>query len=201
MPQPFRVEITSKRTGETQVQSGTFSTADWDLLLRFLDYAEEVLAWASAGSTRVNYGQRWTPESGLEHRWEVPTADRVGSLLHRLRPFVLNDEETNFLRTCNVLCRNVTLPNFRTAIDMLRRRFLDKDFRSQVVMSANGTILNSEDVLRLWLNGFEYHRDRAKQDELKALACIVPLEAQRAIFLSMMLDKAKAVIDLARIVQ
>src|SRR5262245_59682526 len=124
MSQRFAVAVQLKGSAETQRQRVQFSSADWELLLRFDDYAE-VLAACVAPDCRVNYRMRWDADEGLEHQWTVPDADRVASLLHYLRPFVLQNEDTHFPRVCNILCRTIVLPGFRKMVDALRRLFLE----------------------------------------------------------------------------
>lgn len=50
-------------------------------------------------------------------------------------------------------------------------------------------------------NAYEYHRDRSNLADLEALHQVLPIEASRAIFVSMMMDKAGAVGQIAHTIR
>ena len=69
--------------------------------------------------------------------------------------------------------------------------------------SGPGTeaVLNSEQVFQLWLNAYEYHRDEDKQARMEELHALLPFEWLRAMFLSMMIDRALAVLNIAAFIR
>ena len=62
-------------------------------------------------------------------------------------------------------------------------------------------LINSDDMIQNWLNAFEYHRDPDKRSALSALHDQVPIESTRALVVSMMFDKAKAIFEVSRIIR
>jgi hypothetical protein len=52
-----------------------------------------------------------------------------------------------------------------------------------------------------WLNAFEYHRDQDKRARLDWLLKRIPTDVSRAIFLMLLIDKAKAVLRISDIVE
>lgn len=64
-------------------------------------------------------------------------------------------------------------------------------------MFSNGTLINSSEVLTLWLNSYQYHRDETKRATFEALhhGLQPTIEYSEAVFVGMMLDQARAVID------
>ncbi|PYO42415.1 MAG: hypothetical protein DMD33_09470 [Gemmatimonadetes bacterium] len=61
--------------------------------------------------------------------------------------------------------------------------------------------LTADDTVLKWLNAVEYHRDLDKQRELNAAADAIPSDAQRAIFLMAIMDKAMSVVTIADMVE
>ena len=68
-------------------------------------------------------------------------------------------------------------------------------------MQSNDQVMNSEEMLFTWLNAHEYHRDRDKQEFLETLHKILPLEWSRGVFVSLLVDKTKAILTLAALVE
>jgi hypothetical protein len=82
----------------------------------------------------------------------------------------------------------------------LKSVYSGKEFQSQVRMDFH-LLVNCEGALKKWLNAFEYHRDNSKQEEIQMLAPRLPAEYLKAIFLSMTLDMAKAVLELSQFIE
>ena len=53
-------------------------------------------------------------------------------------------------------------------------------------------MINSEKVLKDWLNAYEYHPHREKKDALKTLHRLFPLDASKVLFLSQLVEKVMA---------
>lgn len=201
MPQPFNIHFTDNEKGNEIEIKGEIPDADWSRLLRF---KQHVLALQECGPVRngmnVSWNVKWDLDKGLRIMTQLPTDDEISVLLHQLRPFILQNESTNFYNICGVLSRYLTHPMLREIIAKQRALFSGKEFQSQIQINLNEMVLNSETALNKWLNAFEYHRDEEKQKELELLHALLPLENSKAIFISMMIDKVKAIIEIARIV-
>lgn len=179
----------------------TFEDEEWDALLRFVEYVKELQAielMREGGPGKLNI--RWTEETGFSYSAELPAEDKILALLHRLRPFVLNDEQTNFHRVCNHIARRIEDENLRHFIKSIRAIYSGKRMQSMIIIKSNETLINSEETLMKWLNAHEYHKDRNKQAELESLHQILPLETSRAIFLMMLYDKARAIFIIANMI-
>jgi hypothetical protein len=63
---------------------------------------------------------------------------------------------------------------------------------------VNGTLINSTDTLDLGLNAYEYHGDDDKRAKFEALHDdhLLPMEYSRALLISIMLDRARAVVEI-----
>jgi len=201
MSQPFTIEVRRVGVEASETFSGSFSDAEWDTMLRFVAYADELKVILRSAGFSINFDLEYTKEAGVRFSSMLPSRERVASLLHHLRPFVLDKESTFFPRVCGLLRRVVPLPLFREMLESILGLFFDRDFQLQLILSVNEQVVNSDEGVRLWLNGFEYHRDAEKRARLEALGGVLPLSGQRAVYVSMMVDKANAVLRLASIIE
>jgi hypothetical protein len=66
-----------------------------------------------------------------------------------------------------------------------------------MLLVSHGQIINSTETLDLWLNAYEYHRDDDKRVAFEALHDdALPIGFSRALLIDIMLDRARAVIEL-----
>ena len=111
----------------------------------------------------------------------LPPADDVDAFVYRMRSFVLKNEPTSFYRICGIVGRRVAHPAVRALISRQKDMFSIRDFQDQIRLSSNGTILNAEDTLMLWLNAVgEYHSDRDKEQVLRKIHELVLSRTENA---------------------
>ncbi len=63
-----------------------------------------------------------------------------------------------------------------------------------------GRIINSEDMLHLWLNGYRFHRAKDKQRIFDAMHEIMPPKSSIALFLFLIVDKITAIVGLRQLI-
>lgn len=201
MSQSVTIRIIRRASGEAVEVTAIVPDEEWSALVRFAEYVDQLRGTRiGREGTQVTFRVKWSADSGLEYHVDnLPDEEDFAAFLHRLRPFVVDSEPTAFVRVCGILARRFSHPVAREALERPRDLFSGKSFQSQTKISVNEIVVNSEETLRTWLNAFEDHRDREKQAALEAIAPVMPL--LRAIFVSMMLDKAKAVFEVARLVR
>jgi len=178
-----------------------FDDLEWKALLDFVQYSKDLQAIqlvSQGGPGKLNIS--YTQESGLSYSTELPPEDQVLSLLHRLRPFILQNEVTNYYRVSNILSRKFVDNSFRNFLKALRKYYSGAHMQAMVLIQSNDNLINSEETLIKWLNGHEYHKDSDKQAELDSLHRIFPLETSRAIFIMMLYDKVRAIFILANLI-
>lgn len=177
------------------------SDQDHDTLRQFLR-AFDRLADSRLGigmSVKARIG--WDHREGFSSSAELPPAEDIAALLHLLRPFLLQREPTSFTKVCGVLGRGLPHVGMRALLRQQQQEFHGRTFQSQIEFRANDVVLNSERILMLWLNAFEYHQDPDKQLELAKLHELLPLDATRPLFVSMLIDKSRALGEVAKIVR
>lgn len=199
----FRHGVTSK---ELSI-SGEIPDEDWD---RLITYADEVVQLENARplqqDIRARITFKWDARTRkLCYEGTLPDDDDVAAILHRLRPFVLQNESANFYRTANILSRYLDHADARAMIKTQHDLYSGKDFQQQLKIDWKSqslqAVVNSDETLTKWLNAYEYHRDRPKQQEIEEFHKLLPHGAPRAIFISMLLDKIKAIINVAIIIR
>jgi len=201
VPHEAKAYLTIGQDCEKYAICGTFEDQEWKALLDFVQYAKElqsVQLVRQGGPGKLNLS--YTAESGISYSVEMPQEDQFLALLHRLRPFVLQGERTNFYQVCKYLAKQVDDTPFRDFIKSLREYYSGKRMQSIIRVHSNEILINSEDTLMKWLNAHEYHRDHGKQAELEALHQILPLEASRAFFVMMLYEKVDAISILANFI-
>jgi hypothetical protein len=136
----------------------------------------------------------------LEISVTEPSPDHRAVLLHRLRPFLLEREPFSFHRTRGIVARGSEGDFMRERLAQIKQLFTGAHLRSQVVVEVNDLVVNSEATLDRWLNAFEYHRDEAEALALIRQHDPIPLDASRPIFISLLVDKMKAILHLGHII-
>jgi hypothetical protein len=129
-----------------------------------------------------------------------PSPDHRAILLHRLRPFLLEREPFSFHRVRGALNRASASDFLRMRLREIKQLYSGEHLRSQVRIEINDLVVNSEVMLDRWLNAFEYHRDEAEAIELIRQHEPIPLDASRPIFIGLLVDKCKAILNLAHII-
>jgi hypothetical protein len=131
---------------------------------------------------------------------EYPDADQLDALLHRLRPFVLQNEPASFDNACGAIVRCLPHPYIRGYVRELRRQYNGTDGQQVVSITSNDVVINCERTLQDWLNGFEYHRDLDKRERIQSLHRLMTLESSMPIFMDLLGEKVTAIFRLADLI-
>jgi len=148
----------------------------------------------------VNLSFKWDKDIGITWAVAIPPVDEVLAFIHRMRPLILQQEHTCFLKTRKMIERKLQKDG-DPLLSFLLDLFQGKSMQKQVIIKSNDQIVNSEKMLFTWLNAHEYHRDHDKQEFLETLHKILPLEWSRGVFVSLLIDKAKAIFMLAALIE
>lgn len=171
-----------------------FTDYEFKALGRYAEYAHHLgLSSYFKQENPLSLKISWSEDDGFGSECEIPDDDLISSFLHRLRPFILQEEQTYFHKICKILSRRLDNVAIRMKIAEQKKIFDGDCIRSMVMISSNEKIVNSEEHLRKWLNAFEYHRDIDKQKEMNELHWLLPLNTYRALFLQMLCEKSDAV--------
>ena len=114
-----------------------------------------------------------------------------------MRPFVLKSEATYCFHVRTILGKRLTHPAFRAYLDRQRAMFNAERCQAMAFI-ANDVVVNSVEMLDLWLNAYPYHKNRDKRAFFEALhhPDVLPRELSEAFMIDMMLERARAVLDI-----
>lgn len=197
---PFKYSLTAKAEifNEEVTATGEFTDEEYELLLDFEKYAAELYQtpYLHKGNF-ARFTMTGDNQNNLAFKVELPDWNEVSVFLHKIRPFILQNERTYFHKVRNLLGFKLTNSYFRDYFNLQKELFNGKKSQEGWQIESNGEILNSEKILYEWLNAHEYHRDKDKQELIKFLHQIVPLEASKVLFLGLLSNKTKAILNLA----
>ena len=156
-----------------------FSDEEWALLEEYATVFDElVTSPATRGVVTFGFSINWSDMIGWASvdTSKFPSKTELAAVLHFLRPIILSSERTYFMKVMNVIAKRAPSKAWKA----LRRQFEGSRFESMMTISVTPPptplqpepkpiILNSGDLLRKWLNAFEYHRDADKAAEFSEL--------------------------------
>jgi hypothetical protein len=193
----LRIE-SSNGSHEVQI---SFPDEEWALLQKYSQYVHELRHTnAYREPLNVSTNIRITPEQGLTYDVSMPDWEKVIVILHRLRPFLLENESTYFNRIRSILGRRVDDKNIKSLLKYNKDIFLGKHMRGMMIIKIDDVILNSEEFLTKWLNAFEYHRDDEKRRFIEQIHEAFPMDITKSIFVSLIIDKIKAIDNVCGII-
>ena len=130
---------------------------------------------------------------------EMPSYDDVCALLHVLRRFILTREFASYDKVSGIIKRRVKSSNIRSLVERERAVYSGKELQKLYTMSFNSELVNSEQTLSKWLNGYEYHNDREKKQFISNMLGSLSEDNAKAVFLSLLTEKVKAIVAISKI--
>ncbi|WP_243372631.1 hypothetical protein [Geotalea sp. SG265] len=114
----------------------------------FTDYAD-VLGKSRffKGEQALKFQIRWSQSEGFSSENEMPDDDYISAFLHRMRPFILQDEKTQFYNICKILSHRLDHKAIRAKLKEHRKMFNGERVRNYIQISSSGTVVNSEETL------------------------------------------------------
>lgn len=195
------LDVQQLSTGAITRLKITWPEVDWRHLYQYLEAVDAVAKTPiMKNGFRVHMEVAMGKGTGHGITTRLPDMDAVRLLLHKLRPLILKDEPTSFVKMRKLVSERVGDESIRTLLKFYLELYDGRVSRSVVKIMVDGILLNSEEFLQTWLNAHEYHRDEDKQKEIAELDAAYPEEGSRAIWLSMLVDKCKAIRNLAGII-
>lgn len=207
MSKSFQIKISEHGTGiETRV-TGEIPSAEWEKMVVFMDEVVRLEATrAVSQGLRVQFKFTVSRDTKqLQFSGSLPHEDDIVVILHRLRPFILQDEPANFHRVTNILSHHLDDSKVRDVIKDWKDGFSGKNFQRTVRIDMQSesmrTIVNSEENLTTWLNAFEFHRDVDKRREIDELCKMFPKPVLYAVFVNMLFNKIYAIQNVAMLIR
>jgi hypothetical protein len=124
---------------------------------------------------------KWEGASGMTLTCAPYTNAELHELLHVLRLLILKDEATSFYKVSALLGHRFSNRRFSDKVKTLRRVFEDGELKPYMQISVDDQPLLDESLLRMWLNGVQYHNDAEKAEAWAKLEQSLNSENVRAI--------------------
>jgi hypothetical protein len=201
-PHNSKIQIVNVSSGETTEHNAEFADSEWICLQDYVEYVADLQSTRfvqNGGKVQVNFN--WTYGVNPQGTALSPPPDDVLAFLHRLRPFILQNEATHFSKIRSIVSRRFGDRRIRLLMNWLLEQYEGKHLQGMIEMDSNGVRMNCEKMLLAWLNSHEYHRDHEKRELIKTHTKILPPEWWRGVFLLLLNEKAKAIFDLGIVVE
>ncbi len=206
MPKSVKLRTLDQDGENEEIVELEFTDDEWEILQDFAKYAGEL-----ENNSLVKEGipsslnVTWTEREGLKVDTKLPSDEQIDAMLMKLRPFILSDERTSFNRVRGILRKKEKSQRARKHLDTLQFLYSGERLQSLFVAGAYSSdqdpkVINSEEMLHIWLNGDRFHKEKEKQRILAAMHGLMPPESSVAMFLFLISDKVEAILGLRRIV-
>jgi hypothetical protein len=207
MSKKYRMKVADQDGANEEVVDLEFTDSEWEILEDFAGYAEEMEANSLIREgIPSSLNVIWTAGVGLKVETKLPTDEQIDAMLMKLRPFLLEGERTYFHDVWGLLSKATQNEKVRRHLKALRYLYTGLRLQSIIVLGASsndvpeGKIINSEEMLHLWLNGYRFHKDKDKQKIVNAMHGIMPPESSVAVFLLLITDKVGAILAVKRVI-
>lgn len=200
---PVTVGVTAY-TGHDQPVAkcdAVFQDLEWELLVRFASFEQELATTTFVQAGMPHNVSFALSASGQSRLPELPPDVQISEFLHKMRPFILEQEPTFYMRVQSVIGKAVAIPPIRHRLGFFNDFWTGKVSTDFVRFSVDELTINSQEALDLWLNAFEYHRDRLKQERLEKATAVIPFPIAKAMFIDLIVLKAEAVQGLAALIR
>lgn len=202
MPYTKTITITDQNTKQETKVTADFGDDEIDILRAYCTYVEELsLAKILQTEIKLNFSLHLSKQGPITSNQTLPPEDDIIVLLHRLRPLILNDEYASFNRVAGILGKRLLEANIRSFLKEQHALFGGRKHQGLIEIKFHNQIVNSDKVLSDWLNAFQYHRVQSKRKEIERLQELMPLEASRAFFIMLLLDKVRAIFNISGMVE
>lgn len=180
--------------------SGDFTVEDLALLKRFTSAMKRVRGTAllKRGLPAIT-NMRWSG-AVMEFSCEPYSDTELFELLHVLRHVILSKEATSFEKVTALLGRRFGSREFGDHIKALHNLFENGELSSYMQVSVGGQPLFDGSLLRMWLNGTQYHTDEEKAAAWAGLEGSLQSENARALVMNQLHSRVKALFLLEHIV-
>jgi hypothetical protein len=200
MPKSFYLTFTEHATGTTETVSVEIPDNEWQILLDFARYADQLESteFVRAG---IDDHCEIAADGSLGMTNPLPPVVQLRELLHVLRPLILEKERTYYSRVTGILQRYIDHRLWRGFLKGYGRSFRADNSQQFFTVKVRNLVLNSEEALNLWLNGYEYHRDPDKRNRLASSVGDELTEESRALFVDILGAKVEAILEVRDLVR
>ena len=192
MVERFRVTLSAPGE-ETAVLEGSFSEEEATTLDRFLDQYERLVDSRPLQEGVPCDFTMQIRSGGGTMAAELPAPDDLDVLFQRLRFFVLQEERTSFEKVVSIVGRHLNDIRLRELMKDQRLLFRNDPGRLTSRVVVNGVVITSEETLKDWMYGYEYHGDDERRGRLEKAGVDLQNPLIRHTLVGLLLNKMDAI--------
>lgn len=183
--------------GEGELIDLEFSEEQIQILKTFCDDAWRLRTSAIYGEKAANkFTVNYNHKTGWSFTGDPIDQEAWDAGMHRLRPLLLSKEPASFLNVAALVDRKIKSVSVREQLKRIRKKFRGDLLPLQLSWNENGIRRSMDDMFYLWINAFEHHRDRDKQEYfLETGKLITPDEMKHYINMHAV-EKLRAIMEL-----
>jgi hypothetical protein len=197
----FNLNIENKASREKETVAVEFTANEMSELEEYLSNAQKLTELKIVKSgLNTSFKVSASQQDGIRIKTSAPEEEELMAFLHLMRRFILHKEAASYNRITALIKRRIENDQIRSMVKLQRKIYEGKKLQELVKISFNEGLLNSESKLLEWLNAFEYHNDREKIKNMESLLKSISLEDAKVIFISILTEKVKAIINIANFI-
>lgn len=175
--------------------TGEFNEEDIKQLREFATQMERVkqTALLTRGFSGIT-NMKWDGDSGMVFTCASYSNAELYELLHVLRPVTLEEERSSFHKIIALLGRRFRDKTFAHHCRSLRHIFEEGELSSYMQVQVGGQKLLHNFILKLWLNGTQYHTDMEKADAWAKINESLTEGNARALAIELVHSRVKALL-------
>ncbi len=173
-----------------------FTDAELSLISQYNTYTKRIRSSTLLQRGMSGFEGLTFDKDGLEIRAGACSLPELYELLHVLRPVTLEKERASFTKVTTIFERRL---NDQLALDFLKinkHAFQHGEMSLYLQITVDGKRLFDELLLRMWLNGTQYHSDVNKAEDWTVLEETLGESSARAVVMSQLHAKIMAILNI-----
>jgi hypothetical protein len=190
------LEVINEEGDVTDILKGKISDIELDLLNKYLRYLVRLkqCTLCQKGMPRIT-SITWSKNGAVVEADEYKNSE-LFELLHLLRPLILKKEPASFSSVRAILSKAFKDKSFAKYLKSLQYMYDHGQLAAYMQWSVEGQPLFDDSLLRIWLNGTQYHTEEQKEQAWKALEAALCEKTARAVVMNQLCDKVNALLTL-----
>jgi hypothetical protein len=188
-----RLKLRTKDDSVVAEIEGTFSPADLALLEQYAQHLQRVrdTTLLTRGMPSIT-NMSWNAGVPMTFACAQYSNAELYELLHVLRPVILESEAASFHKIQRLLGRAFRNKDYASHQKAIRRIFEDGELSLYMQVSIGGQPLLDDSLLKIWLNGTQYHTDAEKAAAWSSLEASLTTQNARAVVITQLQSRVKA---------